>query len=84
MGVAVAFLILAFYTAVAGWTLEYFYQALSWNLMGKSDNDLTGMFDQSLKGSCRPYLWFMIFMGLTSLIIISGVHIRREMLILSL
>ncbi len=74
MGVVAAFMILAFYTTVAGWTLEYFYQALTGNLMGKSDAALTEMFDNFLDGSFRPYLWFLIFMGLTALIIISGVH----------
>lgn len=74
MGVAAAFMILAFYTTVAGWTLEYFYQAVSGNLMGKNDTQLTEMYDTFLNGSFRPYLWFLIFMGLTGLIIISGVH----------
>lgn len=74
MGVAAAFMILAFYTTVAGWTLEYFYQSVTGNLMGKSDAALTEMFDTFLDGSFRPYLWFLIFMGLTAMIIISGVH----------
>jgi NSS family neurotransmitter:Na+ symporter len=73
MGVAAAFMILAFYTTVSGWTLEYFYQTLTGNLSGKSDADLTLMFDDFLKGSYRPIIWFLIFMGLTAFIIISGV-----------
>jgi NSS family neurotransmitter:Na+ symporter len=74
MGVAAAFMILAFYTTVAGWTLEYFYQALTGNLTGKTEAELTGMYDNFLNGSFRPYLWFLIFMGMTALIIISGVQ----------
>ncbi len=73
MGVTAAFMILAFYTTVAGWSLEYFYQALVGNLSGKSDSELTLMFDDFLSGSFRPFLWFLIFMGLTALIIFSGV-----------
>jgi len=73
MGITAAFLILAFYTTVAGWTLEYFYQALSGNLAGKSDSELTGMFEGFLNGSFRPLLWFLIFMSFTAIIIISGV-----------
>ena len=69
MGVMAAFMILAFYTTVAGWTLEYFYQAVSGNLVGKNDIELTSMYDNFLNGSFRPYLWFIIFMGLTGLII---------------
>ncbi len=74
MGVGAAFMILAFYTTVAGWTLEYFYQALTGNLMDKSDVQLTNMFEVFQKGSFRPFLWFLIFMGLTGIIIVSGVQ----------
>jgi NSS family neurotransmitter:Na+ symporter len=74
MGVTAAFMILAFYTTVAGWTLEYFYQALVGNLSGKTESELTLMFDDFLGGSFRPFLWFIIFMGLTALIIFSGVR----------
>jgi NSS family neurotransmitter:Na+ symporter len=73
MGVAAAFMILAFYTTVAGWTLEYFYQSLTGNLLGRTDIELTNMFDSFLKSSFRPLMWFIIFMGLTAFIIISGV-----------
>jgi NSS family neurotransmitter:Na+ symporter len=73
MGVVAAFMILAFYTTVAGWTLEYFYQTLSGNLIGKTDKELTVIYDEFLKGTFRPLLWFLIFMGMTGLIIIAGV-----------
>ncbi|MDO9579541.1 MAG: sodium-dependent transporter [Bacteroidales bacterium] len=73
MGIAAAFMILAFYTTVAGWTLEYFYQALTGNLSGKSDSELTVMFEGFLNGSFRPLLWFLIFMSFTAIIILSGV-----------
>lgn len=73
MGVAAAFMILAFYTAVSGWTLEYFYQALTGNLNGKSETELKLMFDGFVGGSFRPLLWFFIFMGFTAFIVISGV-----------
>lgn len=73
MGVVAAFMILAFYTTVAGWTLEYFYQTVTGSLSGKSDSELTSMFDNFLKGSFRPVLWFIIFMSFTGFIILSGV-----------
>lgn len=73
MGVLAAFFILSFYTTVAGWTLEYFYQALSGNLSGKTNTELTDMFGKFLNHPFRPYLWFIIFTGFTALIIISGV-----------
>jgi len=74
LGIAAAFMILAFYTTVAGWTLEYFYQTITGNIFGKSDAELSGMFETFQKGSFRPFLWFIIFMGLTGFIIFSGVQ----------
>ncbi|MFZ5431445.1 MAG: sodium-dependent transporter [Bacteroidota bacterium] len=73
MGVAAAFMILAFYTAVAGWTLEYIYQSLVNGFRGKSPAELELMFSDFQSGSFRPVLWFFVFMGLTAFIIMSGV-----------
>ena len=44
MGIVAAFMILAFYTAVAGWTLEYIYQILIGGIKGKTSAELTVMF----------------------------------------
>ncbi len=74
MGVAAAFMILAFYTAVAGWTLEYIYQSASGSLIGKSPDQLKNMFDTFLTGSVRPVLWFIIFMSFTGWIVMSGIR----------
>ena len=78
MGVAAAFMILAFYTTVSGWTLEYFYQSLTGNLAGKSDSELTLMFDSFLKGSFRPVIWFVVFMGFTAFIKIGRASCRER------
>jgi len=73
MGVAAAYMILAFYTSVAGWTLEYIYQAVTGNIMGKSDAQLSEMFNIFTQSSFRPVLWFIIFMIFTGWIVISGI-----------
>lgn len=73
MGVVAAFMILAFYTVVAGWTLEYIYQSFTGNLSAKSTSELSGMFDDFRNNSIRPILWFIIFMVLTGWIVISGI-----------
>ncbi|MCU0376815.1 MAG: sodium-dependent transporter [Bacteroidales bacterium] len=74
MGVVAAFMILAFYTAVAGWTLEYIYQTLIGGFRGKSSEELSAMFDTFRTGSLRPALWFVIFMLATSGIVLGGVR----------
>ncbi len=73
MGVGAAFMILAFYTAVAGWTFEYIYQSIINGFEGKNSNELGVMFDSFRESSFRPILWFAIFMFLTSWIVISGI-----------
>ncbi|MBE0673263.1 MAG: sodium-dependent transporter, partial [Bacteroidales bacterium] len=74
MGIISAFMILAFYTAVAGWTLEYLYQTVTGGFIGKSTEQLTTMFDSFRGESLRPALWFALFMIATSLIVLGGVR----------
>lgn len=74
MGIVAAFMILAFYTAVAGWTLEYIYQILAGGIQGKSSAELTVMFDAFRSESLRPALWFSIFLLATAGIVLGGVR----------
>lgn len=72
-GVTAAFLILGFYSVVAGWTLEYILQAVSGSLNGKTAADFTAEFEAFSSGIVRPILWTAVFIALTHLIIVSGV-----------
>lgn len=74
MGIVAAFMILAFYTAVAGWTLEYIYQILAGGIQGKSSAELSVMFDSFRSESLRPALWFSIFLLATAGIVLGGVR----------
>jgi NSS family neurotransmitter:Na+ symporter len=84
LGVVSVFIIFAFYTVVAGWTLEYVFQSVRWILFpGKfgfeaMDNaGLTAFFgshyDSFTSGVWRPILWFLVMIFLTGYIVISGV-----------
>lgn len=72
-GVLAAFLILGFYSVVAGWTLEYIVQAVSGSLSGKTTADFKTDFEMFSSGIFRPILWTAAFIGITHFIIISGV-----------
>ncbi len=74
MGVVAAFMILAFYTAVAGWTLEYTYQSVVNGFEKLSSHELSGMYESFIGSPWKPLFWFFVFMLLTSLIIIAGVQ----------
>lgn len=73
MGVVAAFMILAFYTVVAGWTLEYIYQSFLGTLRDKDPIQLKVMFDSFRYDSWRPLLWFIVFISLTGWVVIAGI-----------
>jgi NSS family neurotransmitter:Na+ symporter len=72
-GVLAAFLILGFYSVVAGWTLEYILQAFSGSLSDKTATDFATDFSNFSTGLIRPIIWTVTFIVLTHVIIISGV-----------
>ncbi len=85
MGVAGAFVILAFYAVVAGWTLSYLFDSARYLVQpGKygfgemSTEQLRQYFqegyDAFLAGTWKPVLTFLAMMGLTVLIVLSGVR----------
>ncbi|MCG8580768.1 MAG: sodium-dependent transporter [Bacteroidales bacterium] len=73
MGVAAAFMILSFYGVVAGWTLEYIYQALVNSFKGMSPAELSEGFNSFLSNPVRPIIWQVLFMILTAVVVIGGI-----------
>ena len=73
MGVGAAFMIFAYYGAVAGWTLEYLFQALKNGFANKSSDQLESQFNNFVQGSYRPILWQTIFILLTAAVVVAGV-----------
>lgn len=73
MGVAAAFMILAFYGVVAGWTLEYVWKSLTNSFAGQSTDELATQFNGFIQHPWRPIFWQLLFMGLTGWIVLSGV-----------
>lgn len=73
MGIVAAFLILAFYSTVAGWTLEYLYLAIVNGFDGRSSDELSLMFTAFHTSGLRPIMWQLVFMFLTAWIVWNGV-----------
>lgn len=73
MGVGAAFMILAFYGVVAGWTLEYIKEAVTGSFSGQSSKQLEASFNSFMQHPVRPIIWQVIFMLLTGGIILGGV-----------
>ena len=72
-GVLASFLILGFYSVVAGWTLEYILEAFNGSLSGKTAEDFKAGFEAFSTSTFRPIAWTLAFIALTHIIIISGV-----------
>ena len=84
LGVVTAFIILAFYTVVAGWTLEYLVQSVKWMITADkigfstmSNEEVrsffSGHYESFVAGIWRPVIWFAVMMFFTGYIVISGV-----------
>lgn len=73
MGIVAAFMILAFYSTIAGWTLEYLVQAVTNSFDGKTAGELKLSFEKFQGGTFRPLIWQVVFMFLTGYIVFSGV-----------
>lgn len=72
-GVLTGFLILGYYSVVAGWTLEYVWQAVTFGLSGKTSAEYVTMFQDFSQQPFRPLLWLFIFMFATHFVIVKGV-----------
>ena len=74
MGIVAAFMILAFYSTIAGWTLEYIVKSVSNAFAGKSTGEIEGMFVEFHTQALRPIIWQVVFLFMTLWIIMSGVR----------
>lgn len=74
LGIIAAFFILAFYTTVSGWTLEYLYLAISDSFKAKTAESLAIGFDSFRTSGLRPLIWQNIFMFFTAFIVYRGIR----------
>ncbi len=74
MGIIAAFVILSFYSTVAGWTLEYIVQALQNGFSRKSIEQLNQDFAMFTSESFKPLMWQIVFMIITAGVVFAGVQ----------
>lgn len=73
LGVLSGFLILGYYSVVAGWTLEYILSAGCNDFAGKSPENFMTAFQTFSQDPFRPLLWLTCFLLATHFIIVKGV-----------
>ena len=74
MGVLAGFLILGYYSVVAGWTLEYIFEAVSNSFAGKTPAEFISSFQSFSSNPWRPALRLTLFLLATHFIIVKGVE----------
>ena len=73
MGVASAFLIMFFYSCVAGWVYSYVFKAIKGDFTGVTSATATTKFMSTLVGPISPLVWQFIVLAVVSIILIAGV-----------
>ncbi len=73
MGVICAFVILSFYSVVAGWCLEYIVKAVSGAFTGATPDQINSIFGGFITSAARPIMWTILFMALTVWIVMAGI-----------
>ncbi len=73
MGIVAAFVILAFYSTIASWTLEYLIKAFQDAFAGKTTGELSDMFVAFQTSTIRPVILQLVFIAITAGIIVAGV-----------
>lgn len=73
-GVFCAFFILSFYSIVSGWMLFYCYKAIVGNLSGLSSADMISTFESATADPAVSIFWMILFLGVTSFVVMRGVQ----------
>jgi NSS family neurotransmitter:Na+ symporter len=73
LGVLSGFVILSYYSVVAGWTAEYTRLAISNSFDGKSAADFPVIFNEFVSNPWKSVAWMLAFMIVTHFIVIRGV-----------
>jgi neurotransmitter:Na+ symporter, NSS family len=72
-GVLSAFLIMAFYTEVAGWVFAYIFKSISGALLSTDPKVTTDAFTQLISDPLQSLVWQWIILAIVGIIIILGV-----------
>ncbi|MEO1785229.1 sodium-dependent transporter [Thermodesulfobium sp. 4217-1] len=74
MGVGAAYLIMFFYSCVAGWVYYYLFKSLRGDFVGITTEGAKTQFAQTVIGPLTPILWQIIVMVVVGTILIMGVQ----------
>lgn len=73
MGIATAFIILSFYSVIAGWSLEFLRESVAGTLTNSSPEQIKNNLDTFIASGWRPALWTVAFVVSSCTIVGLGV-----------
>jgi NSS family neurotransmitter:Na+ symporter len=73
MGVLSSYLIMFFYSCVAGWVYSYIFKAVKGDFLAISAASVQAQFGKAIAGPLPPLVWQWVVMTVVSLVLISGV-----------
>lgn len=65
--------IISFYCVVGGWTLDYFWKALTFQFSTPDTAMLGNMFNATVTSSTEPLVFMLLFLLVTALIVMAGI-----------
>lgn len=74
MGVAAGFLILSYYSVIAGWASAYVFKAFFGSFSGANPSEIKAIFDDFVANPIQLIFWHSVFMLATMLIVARGIE----------
>ena len=74
MGMIAGFLILAYYSVIAGWAMAYIFKAFIGSFFSSDAGDIKTLFDNLMASPIEQIVWHTIFMLLTMQVVMRGVQ----------
>lgn len=74
MGVAASFLIMSFYSVLAGWGLNYVFMSLSQFYKNMTPKEISSVFDVLASSADITLFWHFLFTALTAAVVYRGVR----------
>ncbi|WKJ92390.1 sodium-dependent transporter [Methylomonas montana] len=78
MGMIAGFLILAYYSVIAGWAMAYIFKGFFGGFMNSSAEEIQRLFDNLMASPIQQIFWHTVFMVTTMLVVMRGVKAGLE------
>ncbi|BBL58241.1 sodium-dependent transporter [Methylomonas koyamae] len=74
LGMIAGFLILAYYSVIAGWAMAYIFKAFFGGFFGTDAGEVKAMFDGLMASPLQQLFWHTLFMFITMQVVMRGVQ----------